>query len=96
VSKRQPVTLERLAELRAMPYTDYLRTQEWLRRRAVKLEVAEHRCQLCNSGEGLQVHHRTYERLGCEKMSDLLVLCRPCHTLFHEHRRLAPVRQVAS
>jgi 5-methylcytosine-specific restriction endonuclease McrA len=88
MSKRQKITPERLAELRAMPYQDYLKTQEWLRRRAAKLEIAEHRCQLCNGIQDLQVHHRTYERLGGEKMSDLLVLCSECH--------LAPVRQVAS
>ncbi len=96
MSKRQTVTPERIAELRAMPYQDYLRTQDWLRRRAVKLEISEYRCQLCNSSEGLQVHHRTYERLGCEKMGDLIVLCKECHALFHERRRLVKARQEAN
>jgi hypothetical protein len=72
-SKREKTTPERIAELRAMPYQEYLKTQEWLRRRAVKLKIAEYRCQLCNDSEGLQVHHRPYECLGCEKMDDLLV-----------------------
>src|SRR5947209_4642716 len=83
-----PITLERLAELRAMSYAEYLHTQEWLRRRAVLLKIVEHRCQLCYSSEGLQVHHRTYERLGQEKHADLIVLCGDCHALFHQHRRL--------
>lgn len=88
-SKREQTSPERIAELRAMPYLDYLKTQEWIRRRIVKLQIAEYRCQLCNSSESLQVHHRTYERLGCEKMGDLLVLCRACHAHFHERLRLA-------
>ncbi len=89
--KKTPITPERLAELRTMKYSDYLRTPEWYRRRAVALKIAEHRCQLCYSQEGLTIHHRTYERLGAERMTDLLVLCRECHTLFHQHRRLVRV-----
>jgi len=96
MSKREKTTPERIAELRALPYLDYLKTQEWCARRAVKLKIAEYRCQLCNESEGLQVHHRTYERLGCEKMGDLLVLCKACHQLFHERRQLVKARQVAS
>ncbi len=89
--QRPPITSERLVELRAMPYSEYLKTQEWIRRRQIALKIVEHRCQLCNSSDSLQVHHRTYQRLGCEKMGDLLVLCAECHTLFHERRRLVKV-----
>lgn len=31
----------------------------------------------------LEVHHLTYERLGCEAPDDLLVLCGRCHATFH-------------
>ncbi len=76
-------------DLRAMPYKEYLRTSHWKRRRAAKLRAADHRCQLCNNGSGiLDVHHRTYERLGEELDEDLTVLCRDCHSTFHKHRRL--------
>lgn len=80
---------DRLAELRGMPYREYLRTSEWRARRLVALERAEHRCQVCNTPERLDVHHRTYEHIGEERDEDLLVLCRGCHGLFHEHRNLA-------
>ncbi len=93
--KRPKTTPERIAVLRAMPYAEYLKTQEWIRRRMVKLEISEYRCQLCNSSEDLNVHHRTYERLGCEKMGDLLVLCRDCHKLFHERRMLVKAAREA-
>ncbi len=62
MSKREKTSPERIAELRAMPYSDYLRTQEWIRRRAVKLQIAEYRCQLCNTSESLNVHHRVVKR----------------------------------
>jgi hypothetical protein len=31
----------------------------------------------------LEVHHRTYERLGRERPEDLLVLCEKCHAVEH-------------
>jgi len=78
-----------LLELRTMPYKEYLHTPYWKHRREARLRAAGHRCQLCNSGSvSLNVHHRTYERLGEELDGDLIVLCRTCHSTFHEHRRL--------
>ena len=41
------------------------------------------RCQLCNTGGSLQVHHRTYQRRGYERLDDLTVLCRKCHERQH-------------
>jgi len=80
---------ERLLELRAMPYEEYLQTPHWKHRREDRLRAAGHKCQLCNRGSGtLNVHHRTYERLGEELDGDLIVLCRTCHSTFHEHHRL--------
>ncbi len=79
----------RLHELRAMPYKEYLQTPHWKRRREDKLRAVSRRCQLCYSSSGtLDVHHRTYERLGKELDEDLTVLCRECHSTFHKYRRL--------
>ncbi len=76
-------------ELRAMPYKEYLQTPHWKRKREEKVRAAGRRCQLCNrSSVSLNVHHRTYERLGEELDEDLTVLCRDCHSTFHKHRRL--------
>lgn len=76
-------------ELRAMPYEEYLQTPHWKRKRENKLRAAGRRCQVCNrSSIILNVHHRTYDRLGEELDEDLTVLCRECHRVFHENRRL--------
>ncbi len=41
-------------------------------------------CQKCEFPHELNVHHRTYERLGQEKIpDDLIVLCRSCHSREH-------------
>lgn len=81
----EPVDAERLAELRAMPYQQYLRTPEWRRTRAAALLRASNACSLdVTHTHGLEVHHRTYERRGAELMTDLAVLCHSCHQLHHK------------
>lgn len=69
--------------LKKIPYTEYLQTEHWGSVRSKALERAEHRCQLCNADSALHVHHRTYERRGNERISDLTVLCKTCHERFH-------------
>jgi 5-methylcytosine-specific restriction endonuclease McrA len=67
-----------------MPYQNYLSSRHWRRVREAALIRAAHSCQLCNTQQAtLDVHHRTYERRGCELPKDLIVLCRACHTKFH-------------
>jgi hypothetical protein len=70
-------------------YRSYLRSPEWRGRRAAALDVSDHRCGVCSSTDRLDVHHRTYDRIGNEDAADLIVLCRSCHTLFHKNGKLA-------
>lgn len=67
-----------------MKYDEYMQSQRWREKRERALEWAEHRCQLCASGDRLEVHHNTYENLGHEKPADLIVLCTTCHGRFHD------------
>jgi 5-methylcytosine-specific restriction endonuclease McrA len=63
-------------------YEAYIRSQEWRdKAEALKTEAGE--CAMCGSGVNLEVHHRTYARLGREHPLDLIVLCRPCHARYH-------------
>jgi hypothetical protein len=77
------------AQSYAPEYRAYIQSKEWFALRRLALEQAEHRCQLCDRAENLRVHHRTYERLGHERLTDLTVLCAVCHRSFHswEKRR---------
>lgn len=80
-----PVDAERLARLREMPYQLYLRTPEWRRTRMAALVRAGDACALdVTHTDHLEVHHRTYERLGAELVTDVIVLCRSCHQLHHK------------
>ena len=72
-----------------LPYSEYLKTDGWKARQLKALDRAGNRCQVCNSADRPEVHHRTYERLGHERAGDLIVLCRNCHQLFHDNGRLA-------
>lgn len=65
-------------------YESYLLSPEWRERRAERIRFAAGKCEVCCSRDRLEVHHRTYERLGAELMTDLLVLCDDCHGRFHD------------
>jgi hypothetical protein len=64
-------------------YQSYLKSHDWAAKREVCLTAWLSRCAICCSTEGLEVHHRTYERLGHEKEGDLIPLCSKCHGKFH-------------
>lgn len=65
-------------------YHAYLKSATWQAKANEAKRRAGYRCQVCNSPERLEAHHRTYERLGCELPADLTVLCAVCHSLFSE------------
>lgn len=76
------------AILRALPYAVYLRTAHWRQVRLKALHRAQYRCEKCQVGWLLQVHHRTYVHLGEEQKypQDLQALCRECHRAAHGKR----------
>lgn len=80
--------LSRLARS-TFDYHAYLLSPEWKARRDERINAAGRRCQVCNSPDRLNCHHRTYERIGRESPEDLVVLCEVCHGIFHRNGRLA-------
>ena len=69
-------------------YSQYLLTSHWRKVRKAAIERADGHCQLCGETQRLEVHHNTYQRLGEEKPTDVVCLCRECHVMFHKHKRL--------
>jgi len=69
-----------------MDYNDFLKTPYWDAIRTKKMQNENFKCQVCNSGGKLNVHHKTYENHGEEHLhlADLTVLCCDCHGKFHE------------
>jgi hypothetical protein len=94
---RVRVSLDRLAELRAMSAREYLESPEWQRTRVAALERADHRCSRDRRHKNqLDVHHDIRVRIGAELPSDLIVLCRSCSERRHTIDREPPTVTYAS
>lgn len=65
-------------------YETYLQSPSWRITRNRALRLSDWHCSKCDSRRNLQVHHKTYERLGHEWDQDLIVLCRSCHEDHHD------------
>jgi 5-methylcytosine-specific restriction endonuclease McrA len=68
------------------PYDEYLDSPEWWSLRKLALQRADYQCERCRATFGLNVHHRTYQRIGAEYVNDLMVLCETCHREEHALR----------
>jgi hypothetical protein len=69
-------------------YAEYLNTEHWKELKIRKLySNTKHSCYSCNSMDRLELHHRTYERIGHEWLNDLIWLCRTCHEATHAYER---------
>lgn len=76
-------TADRVAQLKVLPYKEYLRSTHWSIVRDWMLGFAYNRCQLCRSTAVLNVHHNSYDHKGEETRLDLIVLCKKCHEKHH-------------
>jgi len=76
-------------------YLVYLRSPLWRLRRRLWILGAWGRCERCGSRRRLTVHHRTYQRLGHERRSDIEVLCWRCHhDRHHSEQRHGPLARL--
>src|SRR3990172_6080899 len=68
-------------------YQVYLQSEYWKDFAKYIKEKRGNKCQLCSSGEGLNVHHSPdgYKRLWREYQNDssVTILCGDCHTKHH-------------
>jgi len=70
-------------------YREYLQSPDW---KAKRTQKNPKNCAICNTTEGLQVHHLIYRNWVDVEMSDLRVLCDSCHQVFHELERSGRIR----
>ncbi len=85
---------QKLASLGFASYEEYLRAPhwqkvKWLVRMSQRIRKLRKRygglvCEFCKWRGLLQYHHRTYERLGREYVSDIAVICERCHKGVHK------------
>jgi hypothetical protein len=64
-------------------YADYLASEHWkkTRKRYFASRATAQQCACGNPGRAL--HHKTYVRLGAERLSDLELVCDDCHKALH-------------
>jgi hypothetical protein len=68
-------------------YKAYMESNEW---KAFANRVREfwgNRCAVCYRAGPLEVHHRTYVRLGHELPTDCIAVCKRCHARCDDRRR---------
>ena len=66
-------------------YGTYLASDNWKKRRE---EVIARANGLCPCGKpATQAHHLTYARVGHERKTDLVAVCRWCHAGIHRRKR---------
>lgn len=69
-------------------YKDYINSHpHWQAVRMARFKFDEGRCVICRKdlhGEVFQTHHLHYQRLGNERLRDVITLCAQCHKEFHQ------------
>jgi hypothetical protein len=73
-------------------YDDYLKTAHWkdVRKKYWNGKLHNKTCYVCGSKNNLQVHHKSYRRIGHEYLRDLCLLCNACHKETHRLERERP------
>lgn len=65
-------------------YKEYLKSDHWKRvQEEYRSSGRPQACLVCGN-EKFELHHRSYERIGAELLSDLVPLCRTHHAKTHE------------
>ncbi len=75
----------RASQLSRMTWPKYKNTPEGRSLCSRVILRAGNRCEMCNKGGvPLQIHHRSYDRYGQERIDDCRALCRDCHARHHD------------
>ena len=65
-------------------YRDYLKTDHWKNtRERYKQSKFKYKCIACGTDKKLNLHHKSYKRVGNERLTDLVWLCEECHLKVH-------------
>jgi 5-methylcytosine-specific restriction endonuclease McrA len=67
-------------------YHNYLSSKAWKEKKRLFREsrYSKGECRICGCKEQLHIHHKTYERVTVERLTDLVELCPICHNNVHK------------
>jgi hypothetical protein len=71
-------------------YQKYLCSREWGLRREAVTQRSGGICERCRVNKARAVHHKTYERIYNELLTDLIHLCGACHDFQHGRSNVDP------
>lgn len=74
-----------------MAYQEYLASREWAVKREAVRKRSGNKCERCYTNPQQAVHHKTYERVGNERLEDLIAICHPCHEFLSAKSSIDPV-----
>ena len=79
--------LYRYLKINKMTYVQYLQSEHWkqLKDKFYHSKMGKHKCYACGKAEKLNLHHKTYRRIGHERLNDLVLLCENCHKKAHKY-----------
>lgn len=70
-------------------YGDYIKKHpHWQKVRQARFDFDDGRCVICHEdmhGKSYQTHHLNYQRLGHERLRDVVTICDRCHRDFHNN-----------
>jgi hypothetical protein len=91
VNGHGPSVGSRIMQSTPVWYAEYLSSDHWREFRESILQFWSRQCCLCCATNGIEVHHRHYETIGCESITDCVPLCSGCHELFHSKKNRTPI-----
>lgn len=65
-------------------YKNYLSSKKWKDKVKACKDRAGNKCQFCSSTKDLVVHHNTYNNVFNEEPTDLVCVCKRCHSILHK------------
>ena len=86
IKQRQWEYLNDYLRKERITYQQYLQSDHWqdVRKRYWKSKLHDGSCWACGEkNKPLQLHHKTYKRIGKERLNDLILLCGMCHKDVH-------------
>jgi hypothetical protein len=76
-------------------YREYMMSLEWAQRREAVMGRCGGMCEKDCGRRAIDVHHRTYIRVGREKLTDLIAMCRTCHQDEHGGKQFKSTRKIS-
>jgi len=81
---------------RVVFYLEYIHSKTWAAKKAEfkASSLCQKKCYVCGARIKIDIHHDCYDRLGHEDLTDLLELCRSCHSELHRRVKARVYRHI--